>query len=110
MTTLYLLNSPVLPGYGDYHFEGPLELAQARQLAAAGFVSAIGHAGAAQLLTQLLDAEVPVNRIRIQLQPGDRALVLKLNARLPEGAVLGRQELEQLPFEIGLLTRKDADF
>lgn len=105
MPALYLLNSPVLTGYGDWRFDGPLAPEAARTLAADGFVSAIGHAGAAQLMAALLGREVPVNRARAQMQPGDRALVLRVLERLPEGAVLDAAALEASRWELGLLTR-----
>jgi hypothetical protein len=46
-----------------------------------------------------------VNRVAAELQPGDSALVLRLKGRLPEGAVLTEQQMRELPFELGLLTR-----
>lgn len=104
MATLYLLNSPVLPDFGCYRFEGPINLARAKHLASDGFVSAIGHEGAAALLSQLLDQSVQMNRKRIRLHPGDRALVLRLDQRLPEGRILSYQELSQMPFELGILS------
>jgi hypothetical protein len=39
------------------------------------------------------------------MQPGDQALVLRLTARLPEGAVLDADALARHPHELGLLTR-----
>lgn len=103
-TPLYLLNSPVLTNYGDFRLAGPLNLSQVQELLADGFVSAIGHAGTADLLSVLLGLPVPVVRQRVALKPGERALVLRLTTRLPEGRILSADDLAQIPYEFALLT------
>jgi len=103
---LYILNTPILTSWGRYEFR-PLGIDEARELLASesSFVSAVGHEGTAKVLTQLLGVEIPENRVRIEMKAGDRALVFRLLVRLPEGKVLGEEELKELPFELGLLEK-----
>lgn len=103
--TTYLLNTPILTGYGEWKFDGPISVQQAKALLAGGFQSAIGHQASAQFLSQLLDCNIPANRISADLQVGDSALVLRLKTRLPEGKLLTPQEMQTLPFELGWLQR-----
>lgn len=49
--------------------------------------SAIGHQDTANVLSNMLGQLLPVNRVNIQLQPGDSIIVAQLQGgRLPEGA------------------------
>lgn len=105
MPHLYIINSPVLTAYGLWRFEGPLAEDAARTLLGQGFVSALGHEGAARFLSSRLGIDLPFNRVQVSLEPGDRALILRLLQRLPENRVLSASEMADLPFELGLLTR-----
>ena len=105
--TIYIINAPILTAYGNWQFEGPITKSEALYLLKNDFVSAIGHSGSADLLTDFLSIPIPVNRIEVVMQPGDRALILRLLSRLPEGKVLKYHELALCPFELGLLTRID---
>lgn len=69
------------------------------------YVSAIGHQATADALTEILGVEVDVNRIAFEQQPGQQAIVLKLRGRIPEGQVLGRKMLDEIGFDLWLMTR-----
>lgn len=102
---LYLLNTPILTNYGNYCFSGPLTVEQAQALLKQPFVSAIGHGDTAALLSQLLEQNIPTNRVAITMKAGDQALVFRLLQRIPEGVILNQQQLSQLPYELGLLDK-----
>lgn len=51
-------------------------------------------AGTAEFLCRPLGLQVPVNRIRVPMPAGDRALILRLNQRLPEGPLLTAEEMQ----------------
>ena len=105
MARLYLMNSPVLTDYGLWRFHGPLNRLQARELVTQGCISAIGHEGAAQLLSRLLQIKIQTSRIQVHFSPGDKAVVLRLKQRLPEGRVLSKDELKNMAWELALLER-----
>lgn len=102
----YLLNSPVLTSYGEWVFEGPVGVERAREVIRDGFVSAIGHQVTADFLKGLLGIDVPLNRVRVEMKPGDIAVVVRVLDRLPEGKVLTADEIARVPCELGLLVRR----
>lgn len=109
-TKLTLLNACILTRFGTYTYQ-PLTLEEARALVS-GFQqegkpiqSAIGHQSTAELLTALLEFPVAANRMEFQQTLEDAALIFKLNGRPPEGKVLSREELEEIGYEFGLLSR-----
>jgi hypothetical protein len=102
----YILNTPILTHYGEWRYEGPLNISEIKALLKQGFISAVGHQSSAEFLTHLLGIEVSMNRIQITMNKGDRALVFSLKTRLPENLVLlDKKQIAALPFEFGLLTR-----
>lgn len=102
-----LLNTSILTQYGTYSYE-PATLDEVRtRIATSEWQSAIGHESTAQILTDLLGVDVPVNRMQYSQQPGEIAVVFKLKARAPEGVILTRAEIEEIGYEFGFLTRTE---
>ena len=106
--TVYVLNTLIVPVDFDTHPQVTVKLKrvsleEARQLVERALtggelVSAIGHQGTAQVLSQLFGIEIPFNRITVYFQPGDEGLHFFLKTRLPEGKVLTAEELKTLDF------------
>lgn len=109
-TQLILLNTSILTSFGTYIYK-PLTLEEARELVSEfrqeekSIQSAIGHQSTAELLTTLLEFPVAANRMEFKQTADDLALIFKLNGRPPEGKVLSREELEEIGYEFGLLSR-----
>lgn len=106
ITDITLLNTSILTAFGNYtYFE--ISGDEARELVqnARRVTSAVGHKATAEVLTELLGVPVPENRIQYFQGIGNTALVFKLNARVPEGVILSRQELENIGFTFGVLRR-----
>ncbi len=108
---LVFLNASVLTSYDNFRFE-KLSLEQAKDLVrefAADdnkqIESAIGHSATAEILTELLGFKVETNRVNYIQSINDTALIFKLKKRAPESTVLNRQEIEEIGYEFGLLTK-----
>lgn len=86
---LYICNAFSLsmltkPGHIKVAF---LTVEEARDWVSEGlYTSAVGHADTAVVMSDLLGVEIQHNRLTVELQPGDAALVAQVvGGRLPEG-------------------------
>lgn len=106
MAPIAILNTSILTGYGQYGYS-PLLLEQAQKIVkdSPEILSAVGHQSTSDILTELLGIEIPVNRIQFAQEVGQEAIVFKLKGRPPEGKILSREEIEEIGYEFGLLTR-----
>lgn len=106
---LGLLNTSILTTEGTYKLID-ITFEQAKDLIASNkdnLDSAIGHASTAEIMTTLLDVPVELNRQFFSQQPGQQALVFKLNGRPEEGKILSREEVEAIGYKFQLLERID---
>ncbi|GBG54975.1 hypothetical protein SPFL3102_01153 [Sporomusaceae bacterium FL31] len=101
-----ILNGAIITAEGEYSCR-TISLEEAKQLvrSASNIISAVGHQATAEILTDLLETEVTLNRIDFQQETGQQALVFKLNSRPPEGVVLSRKEIEELGYQFQLLSK-----
>lgn len=106
---LGILNTTIATTNGCYEIHG-ISLEQAREIVskamnADGIDSAVGHCFA-EILTVLLGVDVPMNRQQFAQQQNQGAIVLKLNGRIPEGAVLTEiSEIETIGYSLKLMVR-----
>ena len=101
-----LLNSPRLTDFGNYQYR-PATLEEVRSLVGEGFQSAIGHKSTAHVLSALLGVEVVSHRMNYRQKPGEQAIVFELIRRPPEGADLDSQDIINIGYRFGILTRID---
>jgi hypothetical protein len=102
-----LLNTSIVTSDGQYSAMtvGPDYVACVIRNNKQEILSAIGHNSTAQILTELLGIDVSVNRIQFEQQPGQIALVFKLNGRPPEGKILSQEEIEAIGYKFQILRR-----
>ena len=102
MSTLYLLNTSVMPQAGRY-VAREVDIDFCRNMIAdtlargEAVISAVGHESTANHMSRLLAFTVPMNRIQVELRSNDVMLCFKPKERIPEGAILSTPELEALP-------------
>jgi hypothetical protein len=101
---LYIMNAAVIPAGSDGIWETitiPNESAKINLLAE--WKSAVGHKSSAAVISQALAVDIPVNRIEVKPEPGDRLLCFKLNGRAPEGVILSEAQLKEMGFSWSLM-------
>lgn len=102
---LGILNTSILTAAGDYSLRDiTLEAAQ-KLVKSNDLDSAVGHQSTAEIMTTLLGVEIPVNRQMFVQQPGQCALVFKLNGRPEEGKILTVEEIERIGYKFQILYR-----
>ena len=97
MANTYLMSTTIIPaGATGMWMVEALTPGWAATIASQGFISAVGHESTASIMAELLGVPVQANRITVQPEPGDRFLCFKLDQRPPEGAILDREQLQEL--------------
>ena len=105
--TVTILNTSTLTCAGKYEYKKINSSYAAAIVKEYNFESAVGHESTAQIISELLDIQCPVNRTNYVQRPNDIAIVFKLNERPPEGKILKKEEIEEIGFEFGLLKREE---
>ena len=109
-STVTILNTSIITMHGSFTFEpltleGALNIMREQAACTQPVQSAIGHESTAQICSDLLGERLAVCREQYAQPVGARALVFKLRGRAPEGKILSREEVEQIGYDFGLLTR-----
>lgn len=100
-----LLNTSIVTADGTYEMKS-ISLTEALALIEDQEInSAVGHQATADILTELLGVDVPMNRQFYQQNAGDVALVFKLSGRPEEGKILTKDEIEETGYTFKKLTR-----
>lgn len=110
-TKVYIFNTTILTTPGLTFHSEVIDAARAQRLVAPlpgrEVISAIGHESTAQIASAVLGRKVEVNRVAASMQDGDLAVCVKLRGRAPEGAILTREQVEAIGFDLVLLRAED---
>lgn len=104
---LYILNSATLPlkSGKEYTIKArEVGIEEAKELLKKEkFTSAVGHEATAKMLTDVFGVEIPMNRIQIFLDKGDKLLSIILKKRLEEGKIIKtEEELKEIGYSLWL--------
>lgn len=102
-----LLNTSIATTPGTFKLED-ITLTKAKNIIknnADNLLSAIGHDSTAQIMSELLENKIEVNRIEFKQEIEQQAIVFKLNGRPPEGTILSLEDIEKIGYKFQLLTR-----
>lgn len=65
----------------------PITAEKAKKILSGGFISAVGHNDTANVVSNILEIEIPMNRISLSLTKEDTLIVAQIvGGRLPEGS------------------------
>lgn len=104
-----VLNTTIITADGDFSIR-TVTTEEARELIqSTPFVSYVGHKATAEVMSQLFGMEVKHSRELFHHQPGQVALCLKLNGRIPEGTILTVSEMEKIGYVFKTIEMKDPD-
>lgn len=104
---LALLNTSICTTCGTYKLVD-LTLEQAKELVAENkdnLLSAIGHDSTAEIMSEILEVPVLVNRIQFTQEAEQKALVFKILGRAKEGQILDRAAVEEIGYKFQLFER-----
>lgn len=100
-----ILNTSILTTTGTFRLDD-ITLDEAKNLVQNNeILSAVGHKSTADILTTLLEMEIPANRIEYAQNVNEKALVFKLNGRPEEGKILTADEIQEMGYKFQLLTK-----
>lgn len=103
--TIAFLNGTVITTNGTYEIEN-IEVEAVKQLIQnRNILSAIGHVATAELLSEILDVEIPFNRVEFTQEVGQIAIAFKLNKRSAEGTILSKEDLLEIGYTLKKITR-----
>ena len=104
--TVAVLNTTILTNDGEFTLK-TITLEEAKEiLKGKEILSAVGHESTSQILTKLLEREIPLNRIQFKQEAGQKAICFKLLGRPEEGKILSLEDIKKIGYELKLLEMK----
>jgi len=99
-----ILNTSILTAFGSFNYS-EISIKEAKELIKNGYESAVGHQSTCDVINTLLNIDCKMNRTQYSQKTGDTALVFKLNGRPEEGKILTTEEITEIGYSFGKLTK-----